>query len=131
MNSCNHTQEQMNLKLPSWYDEKMRKRFHEIVTFRLDCMSYTDELKRINGGVTLRQFLENMNIYGINYNPRKIYLYAAHEINVGALARTLQLSGFEYPGYGDGLIFEKWRDSSGELYVKVCIICLFLNEFLL
>lgn len=50
---------------------------------------------------------------------RKIYLYGAHDTNIGALARSLGIPNHQIPAYGSTIIFEKLRDKEGSVYVRV------------
>ena len=60
-----------------------------------------------------------MNIDNKVSNPRKIYLYSAHEMNVAAFTRAHNIDSYRYPEYGSGAILEKFRDARGQLFVRV------------
>lgn len=52
---------------------------------------------------------------------RKAFLFSAHETNVAAVARVLDLDEPVVPAYGSTLILETLRDKKGTYYVRVNI----------
>lgn len=52
---------------------------------------------------------------------RKAFLFSAHEMNVAAVARALELDEPIVPAYGATLILETLRDKKGNYYVRVDI----------
>lgn len=82
-------------------------------------MSHTEEMRRLIAGPLVKTFLQNMNLHGELYNPRKIYLYSGSDTNFAAVIRALKIDGFEWPDFSSTLILEKLRDSDRRLYVRV------------
>lgn len=76
-------------------------------------------MKRLNGGPIIKTFIGNLNLSVSVENPRKLYLYSGHDMNVGAVIRALNVDGFGDSDFCSTLIFEKWRDSENEVYVRV------------
>lgn len=74
-----------------------------------------------NGGTFLRRFLENVDRKRRAEDKRKIYLYAAHEFNLYAVARTHR---FDIPfdglvHHGSAIILETYRDKLNEPTMQV------------
>ena len=104
--------------MPDWYNPEIHARIINASTFYLESLSYTSSLKRLNGGPLVRRFIENMDIEGIKHNPRKIYLYTAHEYTVSAFGLAHNVVA-RPPAYGKGIIMEKWRNHRDNVFVKV------------
>lgn len=94
-------------------------------------MSATTEMKRINGGSLIKTFLKNMNVNGTDVNPRKIYLYSGHDLNLTAVTIALGLKdAFDHPDYANGLVMEKWKDLKNQLYVRVRTYLILTFDFI-
>jgi prostatic aicd phosphatase len=111
----------MNLNTPEWCTDEVYKKMQDLIVLEYELRSYTTQLKRLNGGMLIKKFIDNLNITGKRTIPRKMYVYSAHEINIAAFGRAHNISEPRLPDYGSAFIFEKLRDSSGELYVRVII----------
>ncbi|KAL2740855.1 venom acid phosphatase Acph-1-like isoform X2 [Vespula squamosa] len=112
-------QRSMNLTLPEWCNEDMYNTMEDIVYLEYEIRSYTAELRRLTGGMLIRKFIENMNINGKQTNPRKIYLYSGHEINIAAFTRAHDIHVPRLPTYGSAVIVEKLRNTEGKLFIKM------------
>lgn len=112
-------QETMNHLLPEWYTEEVSKKLQDIVKIEYEIRSYTPLLRRLNGGVIIRRFIDNIRINEKRDRPRKIYLYSGHEVNVAAVVRALNLTEPEIPPYGSAIIFEKLKDLNNKVYIRV------------
>jgi len=111
----------MNLSMPEWCTNQVYQKMQDVIVLEYEIRSYTTQLKRLNGGMLIKRFINNMNVKNERINPRKIYIYSGHEINIAAFARAHNISEPRLPGYGSTFIFEKLRDDVGNLYVKVTI----------
>ncbi|XP_012244773.1 venom acid phosphatase Acph-1 isoform X2 [Bombus impatiens] len=111
--------ETMNHLLPEWYTEEVSKKLQDIVKIEYEIRSYTPLLKRLNGGVIIRRFIDNIRINEKRDRPRKIYLYSGHEVNVAAVVRALNLTEPEIPPYGSAIIFEKLKDLNNKVYIRM------------
>ncbi|XP_050486353.1 venom acid phosphatase Acph-1-like isoform X1 [Bombus huntii] len=109
----------MNHLLPEWYTEEVSKKLQDIVKIEYEIRSYTPLLKRLNGGVIIRRFIDNIRINEKRDRPRKIYLYSGHEVNVAAVVRALNLTEPEIPPYGSAIIFEKLKDLNNKVYIRM------------
>lgn len=111
----------MNLTLPEWYTDEVHRTMQEIMFMCYDNYSYTTQLKRLNGGLLVKKFIDNMNPRGDPNNKpsRKIYIYSAHELNIAAFARAHNISILRLPDYGSAFIVEKLRDENSNFYVRV------------
>ncbi|KAI4497965.1 hypothetical protein M0802_006789 [Mischocyttarus mexicanus] len=115
------SQKAMNLTLPEWCTENIYKKLEDIVFLEYEIRSYTPKLKRLTGGMLIRQFIENMNINEERKNPRKIYLYSGHEINIAAFTRAHDIHIPKLPSYGSTIIVEKLRNIEGKLFIKMLL----------
>lgn len=111
----------MNLTMPEWCTDEVYKKMQDLMVLEYELRSYTTQLKRLNGGMLIKKFIDNLNITGENMFPRKMYVYSAHEVNIAAFGRAHNISEPLLPDYGSAFIFEKLRDGTGKLYVKVII----------
>ncbi|XP_012170162.1 venom acid phosphatase Acph-1 isoform X1 [Bombus terrestris] len=112
-------QETMNHLLPEWYTDEVSKKLQDIVKIEYEIRSYTPLLKRLNGGVIIKRFIDNIRINEKRDRPRKIYLYSGHEVNIAAVVRALNLTEPEIPPYGSAIIFEKLKDLNNKVYVRM------------
>ncbi|KZC05263.1 Venom acid phosphatase Acph-1, partial [Dufourea novaeangliae] len=113
-----------NLTLPKWTESVYPVPMKEIIALDFKLRSYTRTLKRLNGGILLRKILEDIKLYKMGkLEPydRKAFLFAAHEMNVAAFAKTLDLDEPVIPAYGSTIIFETLRDRKRTYYVRVLI----------
>lgn len=106
-------------KLPDWYTDDFYEELKRNVALYFDLMASTPELCKWQIGPLVRRFLDNMNVKGEITNPRKIYLYSGHELNIAAYTRAHGIKEFQYPDYSSAVILEKLRDSKNRLYVRV------------
>lgn len=115
----------MNLTLPEWCTDDVYRRMQEVVMLEYEIRSYTTQLKRLNGGTLIKKFIDNINKRS---NPRKMYVYSGHEVNIAAFAKAQNISEPKLPDYGSAFLFEKLRDDSGKLYIKVIIYNLLTTQ---
>ncbi|XP_017880147.1 venom acid phosphatase Acph-1-like [Ceratina calcarata] len=111
-----------NLTLPKWTETVYPTPMKEIVALDFKLRSYTRTLKRLNGGMLIRKIVEDIKTYKVGrLEPydRKAFLFSAHEMNVAALARALELDEPIVPAYGATLILETLRDKKGNYYIRV------------
>jgi len=112
----------MNLSMPEWCTNQVYEKMQDIIVLEYEIRSYTTQLKRLNGGMLIKKFIDNMNVKNEHINPRKMYIYSGHEINIAAFARVHNISEPRLPDYGSTFIFEKLRDDVGNLYIRVIIL---------
>ena len=80
----------------------------------------TIEMRKIFVGSLIKQFVANINLNGEVNNPRKMYLYSGHEINIASFTRAHHIKDFRYPDYANAVILEKLRNSQNQVFVRVC-----------
>lgn len=114
-------QKTMNLTLPEWCTDEVYRKMQDIIVLEYNIRSYTTQLKRLNGGMLIKKFIENMNLKNESTNPRKMYVYSGHEINLAAFARAHNISEPRLPGYGSMFILEKLRDEENNIYIKLIL----------
>ncbi|XP_058795126.1 testicular acid phosphatase homolog isoform X2 [Phymastichus coffea] len=110
--------EHMGLPLPDWYTPDVKRTFREIRQCFFDGYALTTDMKKFGTGPIIKTFVENMNLDENKLNPRKIYLYSAHDDNVASFVRAHEIRDFAYPEFGCSLIFEKWRDANNKVVIK-------------
>lgn len=75
-------------------------------------------------GLLLRKMVEDIKTYQLGklepYDV-KAFLFSAHEMNVAAFVRALDLDEPVIPAYGATVILETLRDKKGTYYVRVNI----------
>ncbi|XP_076234090.1 venom acid phosphatase Acph-1 [Calliopsis andreniformis] len=115
-------QSAQNLTLPKWTETVYPTPMKEIIALDFKFRSYTRTLKRLNGGTLLRKIIEDIQVYKsgkLEPYDRKAFLFSAHEVNVAAVAKVLELDEPAIPAYGSALILETLRDKKGTYYVRV------------
>lgn len=112
-------QKSAKASLPDWYSDDLFETLKKCSMLFIDIMSLTSEMKKLNIGPLIKRFLENMNAKDETTNPRKMYLYSGHDVNVGAWMRTHSIKNFRYHDFGCAVILEKLRSSQNEVYVRV------------
>ncbi|KAL6447438.1 hypothetical protein ACFW04_001558 [Cataglyphis niger] len=111
-------QKTMNLTLPEWCTDEVYRKMQDLMVLEYEIRSYTTQLKRLNGGMLIKKFIDNMNAKSI---PRKMYVYSGHEVNLAAFARAHNISEPKIPGYGSMFIFEKMRDEESNFYIRIIL----------
>ncbi|XP_076233999.1 venom acid phosphatase Acph-1 isoform X2 [Calliopsis andreniformis] len=114
-------QENMNLTLPKWCTCEVFKQLQEIVKLEYEIRSYTPQLKRFNGGMLVKRFIDNMKLNEERDKQRKIYLYSGHEVNIAGFVRAHNFIEPELPAYGSAIIFEKLVDKAGQKYIRMLL----------
>ncbi|XP_014472127.1 PREDICTED: venom acid phosphatase Acph-1-like [Dinoponera quadriceps] len=112
-------QRSMNLSLPEWCTDEVYQKIEELILLEYDLLSYTTELKRLNGGFLVKSFINNMNPRNGNKPTRKIYIYSGHEINIASFARAHNITDPIIPNFGSAFIVEKLRDEKQNFYVRI------------
>ncbi|XP_058791859.1 venom acid phosphatase Acph-1-like [Phymastichus coffea] len=109
----------MNMPLPDWYTPEVREKFLEAGEILRDAMIATPKMKRIGVGPLAKAFTENMNHERMIVNPKKLYLYSAHEANISMFVKALNINELKYIHFGSALIFEQLRDLEDKVYVRL------------
>ncbi|CAL1677640.1 unnamed protein product [Lasius platythorax] len=112
-------QKTMNLTLPEWCTDEVYRKMQDIIVLEYDIRSYTTQLKRLNGGMLIKKFIDNINVESKHRNSRKMYVYSGHEVNLAAFVRAHNISEPKIPGYGSTFIFEKLRDEESNFYIRI------------
>ncbi|XP_014215458.1 venom acid phosphatase Acph-1-like isoform X2 [Copidosoma floridanum] len=116
-------------RLPDWYTEDLFAQLLEKVIEYFDIKSATGELMKLGAGPLIKQFVRNMNLTGESSNPRKIYLYSGHEMNIAPFTRAHGIREFRYPDFANAVVLEKLRDSENKIYVRGGFTPLKLGSF--
>ena len=113
-----------NLSLPKWTETVYPTPMKEIIALDFKLRSYTRTLKRLNGGLLLRKMIEDIKTYQqgkLEPYDTKAFLFSAHEMNVAAVVRALDLDEPAIPAYGATVILETLRDKKGTYYVRALL----------
>ncbi|XP_014208120.1 venom acid phosphatase Acph-1-like [Copidosoma floridanum] len=116
-----HSQKNLGYEYPSWCNDEVYEKLKEISAFRYDVYSYTDQMKRIAVGPTIRRFLRNIKTNDGQPSP-KIYLYGGHDDNVATLMRTHKFTSpnpARSPDYSSAFIMEKLRGRDLQTYIRL------------
>ncbi|XP_076250926.1 venom acid phosphatase Acph-1-like [Rhynchophorus ferrugineus] len=101
------TEEEYGLTLPEWTQKVWPEFINEIAFKQYEIYTKTTDLKRIAAGYLIEKIIQDTELKINNATETKMYLYSAHENNIGQLFQTLNL--FEYhhvPTYGSYVLFE-------------------------
>ncbi|XP_025075251.1 prostatic acid phosphatase-like isoform X3 [Pogonomyrmex barbatus] len=109
----------MNLTLPEWCTDDVYSQIQSMVELEYEIFSYTTQLKRLNGGMLIKKFIDNINGSNKGLNPRKMYVYSAHDMNIAAFAKAQNISEPKIPDYGSTFLFEKLRDNTGKVFIRI------------
>nr|ACA60733.1 venom acid phosphatase [Pteromalus puparum] len=112
----------MNLTLPNWaYAIFPTGKLLDGINLEYDIFSFNDEMKRLNGGMLLRKFIDDMVLYSKGDKSiveRKIELYSGHETNVAAVLQVLGLY-YPHPPEYSSAVFVELHENDGVYSVKV------------
>ncbi|XP_058791854.1 venom acid phosphatase Acph-1-like [Phymastichus coffea] len=111
--------EHMNLSVPDWYTWEVKQQFLDVDDIIRDAYVATPELRKSGPGPLIKTFVQNMNLEENVNNPRKIYLYAGHNTNIGMFTRAHRVNEFRYPSFGSAVILEKLRNKKNRVYVRL------------
>ncbi|XP_031776592.2 lysosomal acid phosphatase-like [Nasonia vitripennis] len=110
----------LGLPLPDWCSEKDFKRLQEFQALYYDLTAKTELMKRIAAGPVIERFLDNVKDSEKLGNKKKLYLYGAHDINVGVFTRAHNFTGIpKNPAYGSAVIVEKLRGPDDQIYLRM------------
>lgn len=112
-------QRSMKIATPKWITHRIFKEIEEVVMLSGEIGAYTTKLKRLSGGTLIKQFIQNMHLAEGSTEKPRMYLYSAHDINVGAFSKAHGFKKPEIPLYGSTIIVEKLRDNAGSVFVRV------------
>ncbi|XP_044010439.1 uncharacterized protein LOC122854092 [Aphidius gifuensis] len=89
------------------------------IILEYETVSYNRKLKRLNGGMLLKNITESMIDKMRNINlKKKINLFGGHEFNIAALLNTMEIYEPHVPEYSSAIFFELLADNQDH-YVKV------------
>lgn len=108
----------MGLTMPEWYTDEVERQLQDSFALLGELNSYTTELKRFNGGMIIKMFIDNLVT---DRTHRKMYVYVGHDVNIGSFLRAHNISEPKI-NYGSTIIFETLRNKSGKLYIKVIVV---------
>ncbi|NP_001155147.1 venom acid phosphatase-like precursor [Nasonia vitripennis] len=112
----------MNLTLPSWaYTIFPTGKLLDGINLEYDIASFNDELKKLNGGMLLRKFIDDMVLYSKGDKSivdQRIKLYSGHETNIAAVLQVLGLY-YPHPPEYSSAVFVELHEDDGVYSVKV------------
>ncbi|XP_050295641.1 venom acid phosphatase Acph-1-like [Anthonomus grandis grandis] len=102
------TEEEYGLELPEWTKKVWPDFVNEIAFKQYEVYTKTTTLKKMAAGYLIQKIIvDTEKLINKENNDTRLYLYSAHENNIGQLFATLDL--FEYPHiptYGSFVLFE-------------------------
>lgn len=120
----------MNITSPEWVTPSLIEALKEIYSVYFGFYKSNDLLNRLSSGPFIKSFLNR--IKNADTDLRKIYLFGGHDGNLGHLVTALDIEEYlEYPNYGSAIIFESYKNSNDEVFVRVSISCSFLSLLLI
>uniref|UniRef100_A0A0C9PLG4 acid phosphatase n=1 Tax=Fopius arisanus TaxID=64838 RepID=A0A0C9PLG4_9HYME len=109
----------LNLDLPRWSADIFPNGLLLNGTIlEYDVTSYGQKMKRLNGGMLLRNIIETMENVIERRSRRKLTLLSGHETNVAALLKTLGIYYPHVPQYSSAVIVELLSDGE-EYYIRI------------
>ncbi|XP_025830083.1 venom acid phosphatase Acph-1-like [Agrilus planipennis] len=102
-------EEEWGLKLPNWTDSVWKDKLQNAAAKRFIVRTGTKELKQLASGFFLEKIISDTKdkITGtLKPKGRKMFLYSAHEQNIGHILAGLGLFDNDIPNYGSHLLFE-------------------------
>lgn len=112
----------LGLPLPDWCTDEVFQKLKEIQALQFDIFTYTDALRKLAVGPTIKRFLRNINASESGNNTKKLYLYGAHDTNVAPFLRAHNFTHPRVVDYGSTIIFEKLRGKDNLIYIRVSIM---------
>ncbi|XP_034256970.1 venom acid phosphatase Acph-1-like [Thrips palmi] len=106
-----------NLTLPHWTKEVFPDKMKPLTALYFEVDSWTRKMQRLRAGPLLKRILHT-SVSRAEFPDRKLYLYAAHDNNVSALLRALQVWQSSLPPYGTAIIVEV-RKKAGQVGVQL------------
>ncbi|RZC41542.1 venom acid phosphatase Acph-1, partial [Asbolus verrucosus] len=102
------SEEDYDLKLPEWSAGIYPEVLEEAASVDYEFSTATSGLKKYSAGFLLKKILDDSKLKADGELPeeRKIFLYSAHEFNVGAMLRTLNVFYRHVPPFGATIYFE-------------------------
>ena len=115
------TEKSMNLPLPNWTKNIFPYgKLLDGINLEYEIFSYNTEMRRLNGGMLLRKFTDDMTNYKNNVldQRNKLFLYSGHETNVAAVLQALGVYTPHVPEYSSA-VFVELHEENGDYFVKV------------
>nr|XP_002131109.1 prostatic acid phosphatase [Ciona intestinalis] len=112
-----------NLTLPTWVSESVLKTFREIVGIEMSVkfgglpVHYRIPMARINGGLLVKQIIDNIKLNINGSSNYKVVAYSAHDTTLSALLVALACFNNLPPPFASTVIIEMYNSTSG-YYIK-------------
>ncbi|XP_043474699.1 venom acid phosphatase Acph-1-like [Leptopilina heterotoma] len=111
----------MNLELPEWTRNfyPNGEMLNAVIAY-YKIMSYNVDLKRLNGGMLVRKFIEDMDAVrnGTMAKNRKLMLYSTHDLAVAAVLNSLNVYHLHAPEFSSA-VFVELHLINETYYVKI------------
>ncbi|XP_025996008.1 prostatic acid phosphatase isoform X1 [Solenopsis invicta] len=101
--------ESMNLALPAWTKDYYPDKLKPLYLLGEQLYTYNDELRRLQGGIMLKKFIDNMQAKKkgtLLPKKRKMFMYLGHDITVVSLLNTMHIWYDQIPYYNIMVIIE-------------------------
>ncbi|KAF5302431.1 hypothetical protein FQR65_LT08520 [Abscondita terminalis] len=125
-----YSEKYLNLTSSDWVSD-VYKTLNELSDFQLHSECSTSKLKRLNGGISLKNVIKNMKRKVTNSlipNNRKIFLYSAHDVNVVNIFAVMNVFKAHFPNYNAATIIELHHNNKSEKYFVKLFYIKHVNE---
>ncbi|XP_025830640.1 venom acid phosphatase Acph-1-like [Agrilus planipennis] len=107
-----------NLTLPNWTKRYYPEPMKTLTAESLALYSYTPLLKRLSGGVFLKNVTDNMLQKVENNTTNKLILFSGHDLTVVNVMRSLGLDELLKPEFAATIIFELHKEREVKVLYK-------------
>ncbi|XP_011496367.1 PREDICTED: venom acid phosphatase Acph-1-like [Ceratosolen solmsi marchali] len=115
-------QRNLNLPYPPWCSDQVFEQLKEIAAFTIETYTYTNELRSLVAGPTIKRFLTNIENNELKTDKRKMYLYSAHDTNINTILGSFNFyQNIPLADYGTALIIEKLKGQDENTYIRLLL----------
>ncbi|XP_015263067.1 PREDICTED: prostatic acid phosphatase-like [Gekko japonicus] len=117
-----HCESIHNFTLPTWATEDVRATLGELTVLSLSSLFgiyKREEKARLQGGLLVKDILENISNATKYPGKRKMLIYSAHDTTLGALQMALNTYNERLPPYAACQIFELYQEDTGDHTIEM------------
>ncbi|XP_060104874.1 prostatic acid phosphatase-like isoform X1 [Heteronotia binoei] len=111
-----------NYTLPTWATEDVKAKLEQLTVLSLSSLFgiyKREEKARLQGGLLVKNILENISNAAKYPGKRKMLIYSAHDTTLGALQMALNTYNEKLPPYAACQIFELYQEDTGEYTIEM------------
>nr|XP_056712957.1 prostatic acid phosphatase-like [Euleptes europaea] len=117
-----HCESIHNYTLPEWATEDVKAQLGQLTVLSLSSffgIYKREEKARLQGGLLVKDILENISNAAKDPGKRKMLIYSAHDTTLGALQMALNTYNEKLPPYAACQIFELYQEDTGEHTIEM------------